>query len=156
MSENRPNVVRAWWPAALGVLVIAVESTDWLSSRNTGGVLYALLFRLFGAINPRDFQIFHQCLRKAGHFVGYGVLSLLMLHGWRATLGESLDWLWRTARLAWLATAFVAALDEWHQAYLPSREGRVSDVVLDSAAALIFLWFAFLHLRRANGTAQTA
>ena len=47
-----------------------------------------LLTRLFGQINLHHFLIFHHYLRKTGHVVGYGMLSLLLLRGWRATLGQ--------------------------------------------------------------------
>jgi VanZ family protein len=45
-------------------------------------------------------------------------------------------------------SALVASLDEWHQTLLPSRTGVLSDVVLDSFAALtaqvvIFLFFTW-------------
>ena len=112
--------------------------------------------RLFGDINVYDFLIFHHYLRKAGHFFAYGTLSLLMLHGWRATLSDSQTWLGRASRLAWLGTAFVASLDEWHQTYIRSREGSLWDVLLDSAAALIFLWLAIAWLRRSHAHEQIA
>jgi hypothetical protein len=156
LPQYRPNLLRAWWPAALGILVITFESTDLFSSRNTGGILYRLLTRLFGEINVYDFLIFHHYLRKTGHFMAYGVLSLLLLRGWRATLSDSQAWLWRTARLAWLGTAFIASLDEWHQTYIPSRDGTVWDVLLDSVAALIFLWLASEWLRRSRAAEQIA
>lgn len=156
MPQPRPNLWRAWWPAVLGVVAIVFESTDLFSSRNTSGLLYRLLTRLFGDINVYDFLIIHHYLRKAGHFFAYGVLSLLMLHGWRATLSQAQDWLWRTARLAWLGTALVASLDEWHQTYIPSREGSIWDVLLDSVAAFIFLWLASEWLRRSSAPEQIA
>jgi VanZ family protein len=44
--------------------------------------------------------------------------------------------------------ALVSCLDEWHQTFLPSRTGRLHDVVLDSAAALIAQIVLFLILRK--------
>lgn len=118
-------------------------------------MLYALLTRLFGEINFYDFLIFHRYLRKTGHVLGYGMLSLLLLRGWRATLGDAHAWMWRTALLAWVGTAFVASMDEWHQSFIPSRMGSPRDVVLDSAAGLVFLLIAYIWRRRSDLAEQT-
>jgi VanZ family protein len=126
------------------------------SSKNTGSMLYALLTRLFGPINLYDFLIFHFYLRKTGHVVGYGMLALLLLRGWRATLGYSRDLLIRTSVLSWIGTAFVAAMDEWHQSFIPSRTGTIHDVILDSIAGLVFLLIANLWLRRSEPGPQLA
>src|ERR1039458_10064883 len=93
LTASRPNLLRAWWPAAVWVGLIAFESTDFFSAQNTGGMLYGLLTHLFGQINLYDFLIFHHYLRKTGHVVGYGMLGLLMLRGWRATLDHDHTWL---------------------------------------------------------------
>ena len=121
-----------------------------LSSRNTGSLLFMVLTRLFGEISFYKFLIFHHYLRKTGHVVGYGMLSLLLLRGWRATLGRVHALLLRAALLSWLGTASVAALDEWHQSYIPSRGGSVWDVALDTVAGVAFLVVAFLWLRRSE------
>jgi VanZ family protein len=148
-AASRPNLLRAWLPAAVWVVLIAFESTDFFSSAHTGSWLYALAIRLFGHVNPHQFNIFHHYLRKTGHVIGYGVLGLLLLRGWRATFGHSHALLWRTSLLSWLGTAFVASMDEWHQSFIPSRTGTWRDALLDSVAGLAFLSAAYLWLRRA-------
>ncbi len=140
--------MRAWWPAALWIGLIALESTDSFSSENTGSVLYSLLTHLFGHIDYYQFLVFHHYLRKTGHVVGYGMLGLLLLRGWRATFGHARSLLWRTSLLSWLGTAFVASMDEWHQSYIPSRTGTWRDALLDSAAGFVFLLVAYFWLRR--------
>jgi VanZ family protein len=156
LTASRPNLLRAWWPAAIWIGLISIESTDLFSSQNTGSVLYTLLTRLFGDINFHHFLVFHHYLRKTGHVVGYGVLSLLLLRGWRATFGRVRTLLLRAALLSWLGTAIVAAMDEWHQSYIPSRTGTVWDVALDTAAGVVFLMLAFLRLRRSDRGTQIA
>ena len=111
-------------------------------------MLYLLLTRLFGQINLHDFLIFHHYLRKTGHVLGYGMLSLLLLRGCRATFHQVQAWVWRAALLAWVGTAFVASMDEWHQSFIPSRTGSPRDVLLDSAAGLFFLLIAHIWERR--------
>ncbi len=155
--------------------LISVESSDAFSSQNTGSLLYALLTRLFGEINLYDFLVFHFYLRKTGHVVGYGMLALLLLRGWRATLGRagafrrpslgevssdrtsfSRTLLSRAVLLAWIGTVFVAAMDEWHQSFIPSRTGAVHDVVLDSIAGAVFLTVAYFWLRRSEPAVEQA
>ena len=156
MPGERPSLLRAWWPAVVWVGIIAIESTDYLSSENTGNVFYSLLTRLFGHINLYDFLIVHHYLRKAGHVVGYGILCLLLLRGLRATLNVSPRFILITAALAWLGTAFVALLDEWHQTFIPSRTGTIRDVILDSVAGLVFLLLAQVWLRRSRPAPERA
>jgi VanZ family protein len=129
------------------VALISIESTDWLSAQHTGSMLYQVATALFGTINLKKFLVFHFYLRKAGHVTGYGMLSLLLLRGWRHTLDPARAWLGRITLLSWLGTVFVAAMDEWHQSYIPSRTGTWHDVVLDSAAGLVFLLIAYTWLR---------
>ena len=135
--------------------LIMFESTDFFSSEHTGGMFYMLLTRLFGHIDFYRFLVFHHYLRKTGHVVGYGMLSLLLLRGWRATLGRVPTLLLRTALLSWLGTAIVAALDEWHQSYIPSRTGTIWDVALDSVAGVAFLVVAYFWLQRSAIAEQT-
>ena len=149
-SFPRPSLLRAWWPAIVWIGLIGIESTDLFSSRNTGSMLYGLVTRIFGEINFYTFLIFHFYLRKTGHVIGYGMLSLLLLRGWRATLDPDRAWLGRVTLLAWLGTVLVASLDEWHQSFIPSRTGAVRDVVLDSVAGLAFLTVAYIWSRRSE------
>jgi len=148
LTTERPNLLRAWWPAAIWLGLITFESTDYMSAQNTGSMLYALLTRLFGPINLYDFLYWHHYLRKAGHVVGYGILALLLLRGFRETFSGREPWLARPAMLAWLGTAFVAAMDEWHQSYIPSRGASVRDVILDSTAGLMALLILLLLVRQ--------
>jgi VanZ family protein len=147
-TASRPSLLRAWWPAAVWVCLIAFESTDFFSSENTSSMLYSLWTHLFGSVDLHFFVVFHHYLRKTGHVVGYGMLSLLLLRGWRATFGRIPALLLRATLLAWLGTLSVAALDEWHQSYIPSRTGTVWDVLLDSVAGVAFLVIAYWWLRR--------
>lgn len=156
MSPTRPNFLRAWWPAAVWIGLISIESTDTFSSQNTGSMLYNLLTRLFGSVNLYDVLTLNFYLRKTGHVIGYGILALLLLRGWRATLGPARALFSRTALLAWIGTVFVASMDEWHQSFIPSRTGTVRDVVLDSIAGLVFLLIAYFWLRRSLPAEQAA
>ncbi len=144
---------KQWIPALIWIAIITVESTDLLSSANTGSLLYAILTRLFGTINPATFEIFHHFSRKTGHFVGFFVLSYLLFRAWRATLPLRGIGLWSLpwARVSFLMSVMVATLDEWHQTTIPSRTGTFRDVILDSTAAFTTQLLLWLLLRRKSG-----
>lgn len=147
MNSDRHAVLKAWIAAILWLILIAIESTALLSASNTSRILYPLLHFLFG-MDWEHFEIWHFFIRKTGHVIGYGILSVLLFRAWRATLPamSGAKWTPRWAAIAILGTALVASLDEWHQSYVPSRTGTVRDVVLDTCAGagiqlLIFLWW---------------
>ena len=151
MNPERKSALKAWIAAILWLILIAIESTDYFSSANTGRILYPILHFLTG-VDPVRFEVWNYYIRKAGHVVGYFGLSILLFRAWRATLRREAIVQWT---LAWASSAFwmttlVAGLDEWHQTTIPSRTGNVHDVVLDSAAALVgqFLLFCWCARRR--------
>jgi VanZ family protein len=151
------SVRRAWIPAFFWLAVIAWESTTYGSSENTGVLLRAIFGLFWPHMTAAHFDLVHHFLRKAGHFVGYATLGLVMYRGWWATMffrdhpaaelpplrAMSRRWSARVAALAWLSTALVAVLDEWHQAFLPGRTSTWRDIALDSFAGLWaqgFIW----------------
>ncbi|HEY54392.1 MAG TPA: VanZ family protein [Caldilineae bacterium] len=69
-------------------------------------------------------------VKKGGHALAYGILWML--------------W-WRATGRPWLALAFAvlyAIFDEVHQLFVPGRNGWWLDVVVDTAGALLALWFS--------------
>ena len=148
MPSTHPNLLRSWWPAVAWIGIITFESTDYMSSQNTGSMLYQLLTRLFGEINISEFEYWHHYLRKGGHVVGYAMLGLLLLRGFWMTFSDRPQWLRLLPVFAFLGTAIVATLDEWHQSYIPSRTGTPWDVLLDSTAGLTALALAYAALRK--------
>ncbi|MGD0569703.1 MAG: VanZ family protein [Candidatus Sulfotelmatobacter sp.] len=159
MSSDRHQLLKAWIAAILWLIVIAIESSALLSARNTSRILYPLLHFLFG-MGWERFEVWHFYIRKTGHVVGYGILSILAFRAWRETFPAQGNppWTIRWASTAVLMTAFVASLDEWHQSFIPSRTGRWQDVVLDTCAGIgaQILLFAFSRLRnRTTGDRPT-
>jgi VanZ family protein len=146
LSTDRHHLLKAWIAAVLWLIVIAIESTAYLSANNTSRFLYPLLHFLFG-MDQAHFEPWHFFIRKSGHVFGYGLLCILLFRAWRETLPAlgNPKWTWRWATIAVLGTALVASLDEWHQSFIPSRTGTVRDVLLDTCAAigaqiLVFVW----------------
>jgi VanZ family protein len=155
-SGRHPVVQRTldWLPAALSVLMIVLESTSTMSASNTSQWLYPFWIRFFGPISVEQWDQVHHLIRKTGHFVGYGVVSLAFFYSWRQTLHHAAvkHWtLWRRASvLAVLSTLLIASLDEYHQSFLPTRTASPVDVGIDLCGAiaaqlillLVISWFS--------------
>ncbi|HEX5236821.1 MAG TPA: VanZ family protein [Silvibacterium sp.] len=164
MGNSRLHSVRHWIPAALAVLMIAIESTVMMSADNTSRWLLPIWVHLFGPITPAHWATVHHYIRKTGHFTGYGIVSLCFFHGWRKTLhltSSGVRALWmRSAALAIGCTVLVASADEFHQSFLPSRTGVPQDVVLDTSGAiavqLLVLLLMPLFIRRKAGIGSFA
>lgn len=151
-TRDRHRVLKTWIALTLWLIVIAIESTSYLSSQNTSRFLYPVVHFLFG-IDEATFAPYHHFLRKCGHVFGYGLLSILLFRAWRETLPSvsGKRWTFRWANIAVLGTCLVASLDEWHQSFLPSRTGTVWDVVLDTCAGIAAQLATFLALRWHSG-----
>jgi VanZ family protein len=148
LTTDRHQVLKAWIALILWLIVIAIESTTYLSSQNTSHFLFPALHFLFG-IDEAGFEPYHVFIRKSGHVFGYGLLNILLFRAWRETLPTSprTGWTFRWANIAVLGTCLVASLDEWHQSYLPTRTGTVRDVILDTCAGIAVQLALFLYYR---------
>lgn len=117
------------------------------SSAVSARVTEALVRGYFGLIGKDKGSIAEMVLllegivRKAAHFLEYmcmGFLSYSVLHLWRGTSKKGI--------LAVLLQVFVsAALDEFHQYFIPGRCASFKDVLIDTAGGIagilvILLW----------------
>jgi VanZ family protein len=142
--------IRAWLPVAIGIAVIALESTTWFGADQTSGPLRHIFEAIFGPIGDARWDHIHHYIRKNGHFIGYGLLGLTWLRAWWMTLHSAS--FATAAKLALAATALVASCDEWHQAFLPNRTGSPWDVLLDCCGAVvaILLVYAVAQIRASS------
>jgi VanZ family protein len=77
-------------------------------------------------------------IRKSAHVLMFGFLGILFYRAIRK----------RSIWYAWISTALIASLDEWHQSFVPGRSPLIQDVMLDSLAAFLFLMgIAFINRR---------
>jgi VanZ family protein len=141
MQSHRMRLFLHWIPAMIGIAVILCESTATMSAANTSRWLLPLWTRLFGPVSPERWGLIHHYLRKTGHFVGYGTVSLAFFDSWRVTLARRRPEWWprfrSAAAMALLSTLLLASWDEWHQSLIPGRTSSPWDVALDFSGALI-------------------
>jgi len=110
---NRRQFVYRWLPMLLWMAAIFVVSGQ-------------------AKANVPSFGAWDTLLKKTGHFLAYGLLAMLALRGTKT--GK------RPYLLAFLITVMYAASDEYHQSFVLGRHGRLGDVLIDSAGALLALW----------------
>jgi VanZ family protein len=117
-------------------------------------VRYHLPFYLFAAIiltvssmphfNPPNFEI--TFLDKIAHFIEYSIFSFLALR----SLGKLLVFRNRN-KLYWgvfIISVVFAALDEWHQAYIPGRFSDIYDFIADFFGSIIVVLAVFIRSNR--------
>ena len=84
---------------------------------------------------PFDFFV-----KKGAHVTEYAILYLLLFRAFYTVMAS---------RKALIASAIIGVLyaisDEYHQTFVPLRDGRVRDVIIDSIG--IFLMYLFLRRR---------
>jgi VanZ family protein len=148
MSNNRRGLwfwVYVWFPVLLGIIVIAIESQEFMGADFTTGPLRRIFETLFGPVSNARWDIIHHYIRKSGHFLGYGFIGLAWLRAWWFTLPRSR--FFHDALLALLGTALVASCDEWHQTFLPNRTGTPWDVLLDCTGAITLQLIVYVFMR---------
>ena len=137
-----------WWPGAVNVGIVAIESTDHFSAANTRHRYYYWFCNHISYVSWETWGTINFELRKAGHFLGYGVICLIFYTCVARTLlrhvGESVNRLRRRRALgALLCTFLLASADEIHQTFIPSRTGAFHDVLLDVTGGLVMILFWF-------------
>ena len=132
MSKLTTHPVFIWLPVILVMGIILFMSTlpseqAGVAIRQASGPPREIIRQV--PVVPRTFRV---DWGKVGHVIGYGVLGLVL---YRATCLSG-----HTGLL--LPTVFVfgfACLDEFVQYFVPGRSAQLSDVILDTTAALIMM-----------------
>ena len=152
------SFVRYWLPVLVWMWVIFSASGDRLSFQHSSRIIGPLVRWLLPHLSDQAVHAIVVGVRKCAHVAEYGVLSLLL---WRALHKPPKPnvpcWRWSEAGLALALAALYAATDELHQAIVPSRQGSVTDVMLDTsgaALALLGLWAAGRLRKRWQPTAR--
>lgn len=163
MNQSRkPSLLWAWLPVVAWLTMLAVESSDLLSSSHTGSWLSKIIVLLFGHVDAEYLELLNVALRKLGHFTGYAVLCLLLFRALLRTTGiariaaSTHHMMVRCAGGAIAFTFLAACGDEWHQTFLPSRTGAFHDVLLDTAGAAFAQVLLLLYIRRRTTARQTS
>ncbi len=138
--------VRYWLPLIAWIAVIFTASTDVFSAQHTGSVIEAIISVIVGHPLPSEqFEPLHFAIRKLAHLTEYAILGALAFRALRRD-EEGWDRRWAMAAIA-IALA-VAASDEYHQNFVPSRTPSPVDVAIDTVGAAIAQAVIWRRVRR--------
>lgn len=124
--------LRAWLAVVAWAALISLFSTAWFSGEHTGGVLLPILRVLLPSATSDQLLAVHALIRKAAHVFEYAVLGGLLV---RALREEGLRGPALVAAAVGLGVAY-AALDEFHQLFVPSRTSSPHDVAVDATGVV--------------------
>jgi VanZ family protein len=133
-----------WLPVLVWMCVIFSASGDQASFSRSSRIIGPLVRWLFPHLSDEAVHAVVASVRKCAHLAEYAVLALLLWRALRKPPKPGLPpWRWSQAAVALTLVALYAATDELHQAFVPSRQGRIGDVLLDTlggAVGLASLW----------------
>lgn len=143
--------LKYWFPAICIAILISLFSTHYFSGEQTARVIFPILRWLFPSASHRLLHLMHFAIRKAAHITEFAVFSIAVFHGVRgARHGWKLEW----AVITLLIAASYAGLDEWHQSFVPLREARFRDVLIDSTGALVAQLFVWAYAKFQRNSAE--
>ncbi|MCX6922120.1 MAG: VanZ family protein [Verrucomicrobia bacterium] len=117
--------------------LIFAASGDQMSFQHSSRIIGPLVHWLFPHLSDAAVHATVVFVRKCAHLSEYAVLALLFWRALRkpAEQGRA-PWQWSQAGFVVFLVALYAASDEIHQAFVPSRQASVLDVLLDTSGAV--------------------
>jgi VanZ family protein len=149
---NTRSFYKYWLPLLIWMMVIFSASGDSQSFQRSSRIIGPLMHWLFPQMSQPDIDHVVTFARKCAHLTEYAILALLF---WRAIRqpfrADPRPWSWPQAVTAVVFVALYAATDEYHQSFVPGREGSVRDVLIDTLGAalgMLCLWQIWNWRRR--------
>lgn len=132
----------SWAPVVVWMIVMFNFSTDAFSSAHTT----PYLSKLFPRLPAAHIEIIMLAIRKLGHWSEYFILAWLLMRA----LNREFSGYSATRRMMWsVVLAVVYAIsDELHQSFVPSRDARAMDVMIDALGAICGTLTSYLAKRR--------
>lgn len=146
-------LLSSWLPVVLGMGLIFGASTDLLSSGRTSRLIGPVLRWFHPGLTDRTIKQVQLAVRKGAHVTEYAILALLLYRAVRRTRNLPPErWCVRCAGWALGVALLYAFSDEWHQSFVPSRDGTLHDVLIDGAGAslgllLLYRWHLWRQAR---------
>jgi VanZ family protein len=122
--------------------VIVHPALRWLAVVLWMGVIFAL--SAAPSLRSPFEPFFDFILRKLAHIAEYGVLTALLFSALRVHITRE----GHALLIAVLVAVLYAFSDEWHQTFVPGREGSLRDVAIDGLGVVgVSLWFvrSYIH-----------
>lgn len=138
--------------ALLLFLIFGFSSQDGDSSGSLSFRVSLYIVQLFSPLLPAAMsedilferaELIHYFVRKAAHMTEYFLLTLSLQLPLASWLAHRLTWKTRIF-IGFLCTVIFAALDEFHQSFVPGRSGNFTDVCIDSIGAITASFCLFI------------
>ena len=135
---NFKRLLKNWLPVMVWVGVIFLGSTDLMSTEHTSRFILPFLRWLRPDLSAETLRSIHFIVRKCTHVGEYAILALLLLRAASLMTNSkrSIPILYVSV---WGVCLFVAVTDEFHQTFVASRGAAATDVMIDSAGAILGL-----------------
>jgi len=132
--------------SSLAVALVTRYLRYWLPVLLWMGVIFVVSSRPRLPCHPND--TVDLVVKKAGHLSEYGALAFLL---WRA-ISKERGWpVLPSLGGAFFLSLLYAASDEFHQTFVPGRDGTLTDVGLDALGALLALCLVWWFSREKGG-----
>ena len=144
---NLNHFIKYWLPLLVWVGLIFLDSTDLMSAEHTSRFIIPFLRWLKPDISPEMLASIHIIIRKCAHVGEYAILALLLFRTaiFMTNLKRSMLILYASV---WIVCFIVAATDEFHQTFVVSRGPSATDVMIDSAGAILGLLICAVFAKR--------
>jgi VanZ family protein len=142
-----------WIPAICIAFLISGFSTHYFSGEQTSRIIVPFFHWLFPGASAQTLRLIHVAIRKMAHMMEFGAFSMSIFYGVRA---DQNGWTMRWSVITLLIAVCYAGLDEWHQSFVPKRQARLDDVLLDLTGAFLAQAVVYLvvRFRRSRAEAQ--
>lgn len=148
-----PIKLLSFLPALLLLfLIFGFSAQDGEASGSLSFQISLYLVQLFSPLLPAAMsedvlleraELIHIFVRKAAHMTEYFLLALSLQLPLAAWLSKVLSWKTRIF-IGFFSTVIFAALDEFHQSFVPGRSGNFTDVCIDSIGAIAASFCLFI------------
>jgi VanZ family protein len=132
---NLRSFLKYWLPVLLWMIFIFIGSTDLMSAEHTSRFIGPFLRWFAPDIAEATIASVQFVVRKGAHLTEYAVLAAFLYRALRYGNERFV----RSAASAFIVAAIYAALDEFHQSFVPSRTSSPWDVMIDCLGATIGL-----------------
>jgi VanZ family protein len=116
------------------------------SNKNNFVIADALIKGKINFFKYIDYDFLNFLIRKAAHITEYFILFMLLYFAFKNTFYKNIK------IKASSTTILYACTDEFHQIFIPGREGKIRDVFIDSIGVFVglFLIYIFKSIRKSR------
>lgn len=139
------SLTKYWLIPVLWAGMIYFASSDKGSAQRSSRLIAPVVRWLIPDISDAALWRVVFMARKGAHVTEYAIFAVLLWWALRhsSRSEKTRGWNGRRAGLAWVLATLFALSDEWHQKFVPTRQGSPWDVLIDAAGAaagLLVVW----------------